>query len=310
MPELPEVETIRRQLSLFLPGQRVERVLRRGPFLRLRETGMRLEQLEGWRFSRLDRWGKELFLRLEAPEGSRPPGGACLRVHLGMTGRLYYLPSEALTQADSSSPASSLPRPAGNPARESRPAGGELDRHLHLVLGLERGELRFRDPRRFGRLVLERGELVGAGREEVWGPDLWERPPDPEEFRKRLGRARIKAALLDQRRFSGLGNIYADESLFRAGIHPLRPASALSPDETARLLRAIREVLAEAIEAGGTTFSDYRNGRGEPGGFRPRLRVYGREGEPCLNCGSPIGRMKLGGRSSYFCPRCQGAGSD
>jgi formamidopyrimidine-DNA glycosylase len=285
LPELPEVETIRRHLSLFLPGQRVVGVLHRSPLLRLRERGMKLEHLKGWRFFRVERWGKELFLYLA---GDPETGEACLRVHLGMTGRLYYLPGEALRRRASLA--------SGAPEQPPR------DRHLHLELELERGALLFWDQRRFGRLTLESG---GAGREGEKGPDLWQRPPGPEEFRRRLGRARIKAALLDQRRFSGLGNIYADESLFRAGIHPLRPADRLSLEEVERLLGAVREVLAEAIAAGGTTFSDYRDGRGEPGGFGPRLRVYGREGEPCPGCRSPISRVKVGGRSAYFCPRCQ-----
>jgi len=265
---------------------------------------MKLEQLKGWRFSRIERWGKELFLYLVgAPDAQGEGREAFIRVHLGMTGRLYYVPGEALHRA--ALPASSSPS-SGVPDQQS-PA----DRHLHLALELERGALLFWDQRRFGRLTVEEmaesQEAKGeAGEEEGGkGPDLWKHPPGPEEFRRKLGRGRIKAALLDQRRFSGLGNIYADESLFRAGVHPLRPADSLSLGEAERLLRAIREVLAEAIEAGGTTFSDYRDGRGEPGGFGPRLRVYGREGEPCPSCRSPISRVKVGGRSAYFCPRCQ-----
>ncbi len=300
MPELPEVETIKRQLSEVLPGQELKRVVYRSPLLRIRESGIRLEELGGWRISRLERRGKELFFRLAGPgSGSHlrtPPGvtngpylrgggdwgqpEACLRVHLGMTGRLFYLP---------------LP--------------GRIDpreRHLHLVLELERGELGFWDQRRFGRLVL--APFPCRPGEQEKGPDLWDCPPDPAEFKEKLGRARIKAALLDQGRFSGLGNIYADEALFRAGIHPLRLASTLSLREAAELLQAIREVLGEAIAAGGTTFSAYRDGRGEPGRFGARLRVYGREGEPCPACSSPVSRVKAGGRSAYFCARCQPEG--
>jgi formamidopyrimidine-DNA glycosylase len=218
--------------------------------------------------------------------------GASLVVALGMTGRLTVVS-----------------------AREP------LLSHTHLrvtVVGTGE-ELRFRDPRRFGGLwfvdaarssadgngtTRERVAVAESSRPSALGPDaLSIRLP---RFRALLERDRqIKALLLDQRLIAGMGNIYCDEALHRAGIHPLRRARSLTPEESATLLRHMRRVLRAAIRFGGSTFMDYRNADGRPGGFQLKHRVYNREGLPCRSCKTPIVRIQAAGRSSHVCPRCQ-----
>jgi formamidopyrimidine-DNA glycosylase len=189
-----------------------------------------------------------------------------LSIHLGMTGRLLI---------------------SGNRAE-----------HTHAVFTLDDGLLLYNDPRQFGKIE--------------WNPRRVERlGPEPleialEEFRGRLRRkARIKPLLLNQAFLAGLGNIYADESLFAAGIHPLASAAKLSGPRAAKLHQAIREILTAAIEAGGSSISDYVDAEGRKGWFQVSHRVYGREGEPCVNCATPIRRIVVAQRSSHFCPKCQ-----
>jgi formamidopyrimidine-DNA glycosylase len=192
-----------------------------------------------------------------------------LTVHLGMTGRLLI---------------------------QGRPG-----QHTHGVFTLDDGQLLYDDPRQFGRIEWGAGapkRVAGLG-------------PEPleigfEEFRQRLRRkARIKALLLNQAFLAGVGNIYADESLFAAGIHPLAIAARLSKARACRLHQAVREVLTEAIALGGSSISDYVDGNGQPGWFQVRHRVYGREGDPCVNCGTPVRRILVAQRGTHFCPRCQ-----
>ena len=187
-------------------------------------------------------------------------------IHLGMTGRLLV--------------------------------SGKRAEHTHAVFTLDDGLLLYDDPRQFGKIE--------------WNPRRVERlGPEPleitfEEFRARLRRkARIKPLLLNQAFLAGLGNIYADESLFAAGIHPLASAAKLSGPRAARLHQAIREILTAAIEAGGSSISDYVDAEGRKGWFQVSHRVYGREGEACANCATPIRRIVVAQRSSHFCPRCQ-----
>jgi formamidopyrimidine-DNA glycosylase len=172
--------------------------------------------------------------------------------------------------------------------------------HARAVLVLERGELVFDDPRQFGRIDL--GDRV-----ERLGPDAL--AITAEEFAARLAgrRGRIKPLLLNQRILSGVGNIYADESLYRARIHPRALASRLSPARIERLCAALHEVLASAVASGGSSISDYRDGDGNPGAFQFEHRVYGREGEPCAACGTPIRRIVIAQRSAHYCPKCQRA---
>jgi formamidopyrimidine-DNA glycosylase len=189
-----------------------------------------------------------------------------LSIHLGMTGRLLI--------------------------------SGKAATHTHAVFTLDDGLLLYNDPRQFGKIE--------------WNPRRVERlGPEPleislEDFRTRLRRkARIKPLLLNQSFLAGLGNIYADESLFAAGIHPLTSAAELSAPRAAKLHQAIREILTAAIEAGGSSISDYVDAEGRKGWFQVSHRVYGREGEPCVNCGTPIRRIVVAQRSSHFCPKCQ-----
>jgi formamidopyrimidine-DNA glycosylase len=271
MPELPEVETIRRGLAPVLTGRRFLAVSVGNKRLRQQSAAEEFQQwVAGRRLESLRRRGKYLVFNLE--------GGPTLLIHLGMTGRLMLLPS----------PAPPMP-------------------HVHLVFHLEGGlDLVFQDTRRFGQaLVFPPGEapapLARVGREP------FSRKVTPQWLAEQArGRTRpIKNFLLDGRTLAGIGNIYACEILFGAGIHPARPVSRLTLKEWARMLKETRRVLKAGIRKGGTTINDYLNSRGETGLFQLELRVYGRGGEPCMRCGAPIARLVQSGRSTFFCPACQ-----
>jgi len=227
------------------------------------------EILPGRRFLAPRRRGKYLLLDTD------PPGA--LLVHLGMSGRLMLV----------------------DPGVAHLP-------HTHVSLTLENGrELRFVDPRRFGRVFWEggkKGKWVSLAR---LGPEPLEIPPSEFVARVRARRREIKPLLLDQHFLAGVGNIYADESLHRAGIHPRRKSDSLSGEALYRLHRAVQEVLKEAIGAGGSSVRSYVDSQGSAGGYQHSLRVYGREGDPCPACAARIVRKIVGGRSSFYCPRCQ-----
>jgi len=273
MPELPEVETIARSLAPRIRHRAIAGIdLLYRPLLR---TGGRkaLEALRGRRVLRVRRRGKMLLIECA--------GGRTLVFHLKMTGQFLF-------------------------AAEGAPR----DKHVRLVVRFEDGrdELRFRDVRKFGFLLCLEGEPERAcGELACLGPEPLEVGLD--EFRSILAgrRGRVKSQLLDQTCIAGVGNIYADETLFDARLHPEAPASVLKADAVERLYRSMRKVLAAAVEAGGSTLSDegYRDADGNAGDFQLDHRVYGRTGEPCLVCGTPIARTIVGGRSSHFCPRCQ-----
>jgi len=275
MPELPEVETIARGLRASLPGRRILAV-RLGETDFMDDPAALERDLPGTRIEDVTRYGKFLLLRLQPANGSC--GSCFLVVHLGMTGQLAA-------------------QPAGEPAAL----------HTHAQLLLDDGrELRYTDIRRFGRLALVA--------EPHWENFFGRLGLDPleateEEFRRRLAgrRARIKAMLLDQHVFRGMGNIYADESLWRARIHPARHAARLSAGQTTQLYRAIRDVLMAAIRLRGSSIANYVDAEGRPGQFQQRHRVYGREGKGCFRCGEKIRRVIVAGRSSYFCRQCQPA---
>jgi len=288
MPELPEVETIRRTLVPHLLGQVVRQVRLLTPSV---WRGQDPAKVAGKRVASLDRRGKHLLIFLSPPPpspGSSEPVEMVLHVHLGMTGRLIFVP------------------------RTEEP-GAHLDpeeisgRHVHAVFAFDRGELCFWDQRRFGYLELLRADALESHPRLRLGPEPLDEEFMPSVLQRMLAgrRAPVKAVLLDQHILAGVGNIYADEALHRAGVNPLRPAGELKPVEVEALRHALQQVLQEAIAARGTTFSDYRDGEGQPGEFVSRLRVYGREGEPCPRCGAAIARQRFGGRSTYFCPRCQ-----
>jgi formamidopyrimidine-DNA glycosylase len=269
MPELPEVETIARGVDERLRGDRIENTWfsgKREPF----KSSPRLmaKELPGHRIERVHRVGKHIVFDLEDLQWI---------VHLGMTGRLLV--------AD---PATPIPP------------------HTHGILHLASGrELRFVDARRFGRMELhvpahaETGRFAGTGLE----PLTISEDDFAALFRNR--RTSIKAALLNQKLLHGVGNIYADESLFRAGIRPRRMASRLKRAELDRLRAALQTVLKEAISLGGSSVSDYVDASGARGFFQLEHRVYLRTGKPCLVCTTPIRRLLVGGRGTHFCPACQ-----
>ncbi|MCZ7662261.1 MAG: bifunctional DNA-formamidopyrimidine glycosylase/DNA-(apurinic or apyrimidinic site) lyase [Thermoleophilia bacterium] len=270
MPELPEVETIRRQLANRLPGRRIVSVERSEPFM-LRDVSVAklASSLRGRRVESVTRRGKFLLLSLE--------GDLVLTVHLGMTGQL-------LLQAE---------KPSGD--------------HVRFSFILEGGGSRlvFRDMRKFGRLHLTHGGP--AARVEAMGPDAWLGDWTADDLARLLARRRapLKAFLLDQRRLAGVGNIYADEILFEAGLSPLRPAGALSPGEVGRLAAAVREKLDEGVRLRGCSISDYVDVEGRAGGFQGTLKAYGRHGQSCLRCGATLVRAIVAGRGTAFCPSCQ-----
>ncbi|MGH7214049.1 MAG: bifunctional DNA-formamidopyrimidine glycosylase/DNA-(apurinic or apyrimidinic site) lyase [Tepidisphaeraceae bacterium] len=267
MPELPEVQTVVMTLQPRITGRIVERVdLARRDILRPCELDL-AAHVVGRAITSVERRGKRIVFTLS--------DDARFYVHLGMSGRLTVEPTDA-------------------PARPHT--------HLRLDLSGGAGEIRFVDPRRFGG-------VWWLGRDHAPDDALG---PEPLRLRaghlsKRLARTgrAIKNVLLDQTVVAGLGNIYVDESLFAAGIHPLRRADGLDPEEVRRLNRSIKTVLRRAIRHRGSTLRDYRDADGNAGGFQLLHRVYGRAGEPCRACESPIERIVLGGRSTHFCPRCQ-----
>ncbi|MBO0699707.1 MAG: bifunctional DNA-formamidopyrimidine glycosylase/DNA-(apurinic or apyrimidinic site) lyase [Zavarzinella sp.] len=270
MPELPEVETVARDLRPLLVGRSLAGLRRSRKALRQKWDKAWEKRLLGRRVEAVHRRGKWLLLELD--------GGAVLMVHLGMTGRFTVVAPEA-------------------PAEP----------HTHLVFRLDNAhELRFRDARRFGSVTYfpdrPAWEAFLGGR---LGPEPW--ALEPGEWRGALQRTRraVKAVLLDQTVVAGVGNIYADEACFEARIDSRRPGNALRPAEADRLLHAVRAVLDRAIEARGSSIRDYVGGSGQPGGYQDRFAVYGRAGEPCPRCGRPIRSVRMGGRSTHYCPRCQ-----
>jgi formamidopyrimidine-DNA glycosylase len=279
MPELPEVETIARGLAKRVNGDVIESVWLGSKKEPLKSTASEIAgTLESSRIVNVRRVGKHIVFDLEKAarqsKGKKhqpaPSTKAQWIVHLGMTGRMLVCEGDA-----------------------------EIAKHTHAIAKLASGrELRFVDPRRFGRLSVSK-DFSAAGSEPLEvGLDRF-----IELFQGR--KTPIKSALLNQNLLSGVGNIYGDEALFRAGIRPRRRASSLTHEDLKRLYLAVREVLKEAIKLGGSSVSDYVDADGEEGFFQLRHRVYGREGEACLVCKTPIKRIVIAGRSSHYCSKCQ-----
>jgi formamidopyrimidine-DNA glycosylase len=286
MPELPEVETIARGLDSRVAGDVIESVWLGSKPEPLKSPAAEIAMaLESKRIAGVRRVGKHIVFDLEnggrrssAKKASvrsktaraRTPAPTSWIVHLGMTGRMLVCPPEQ-----------------------------EIEKHTHAIAKLASGrELRFVDPRRFGRLSVSSGfEAQGSEPLEV------ELARFVKLFRGR--KTPIKSALLNQKLLSGVGNIYADESLFRARVRPRRRAASLTRDELDRLYKSVQEVLKEAIALGGSSISDYVDSDGEEGFFQLQHRVYGREGEPCLVCKLPVKRVVIAGRSAHYCPKCQ-----
>jgi formamidopyrimidine-DNA glycosylase len=273
MPELPEVETIRLALEPQLLGRRFERVeIHDARLVRPFERMAVAAELEGERVSAVERRGKYLIVRFES--------GRALLIHLRMTGSL----------------------------RHAEGGIGTDDPHRRAVVKLDDGsDVAYRDVRRFGTwLLLEPGEL-----DPYLATRLGGEPLERGFTARRLGRllegrrAPVKAALLDQRTVAGLGNIYVDEALWRARVHPLRPAGTLSPDEIAGLTRGIKDALKAGLARQGASLRDYSTPDGRRGRMQEEFRVYGRAGEPCSRCGTPIEKIRAGGRGTWYCPSCQ-----
>jgi formamidopyrimidine-DNA glycosylase len=275
MPELPEVETVANGVHARVHGQRIVRVWTSGKPQTFKSPESEIaETLAGKWIERVRRVGKSIVMDLrDGPHKNKADTAAQFLVHLGMTGRLLVSQSE-------------VPLPP----------------HTHAVLSLADGrEVRFVDARRFGRLsvVTQEGGYTGPGAEPT--------TISAEEFSK-LFKGRklaIKAALLNQSILHGVGNIYADESLFRAGIRPRRQAGKLTHAELTRLYAALQAVLAHAIKLGGSSVSDYVDADGVRGFFQLEHKVYGRTGEDCLDCGTALKKIVVGGRTTVYCPRCQ-----
>jgi formamidopyrimidine-DNA glycosylase len=275
LPELPEVETVVRGLRGSLVGRRIVGV-RFGKTDFIEDPVALGEQLPGSRIARVERYGKFVTMALEPLSDTRAPFH--LFIHLGMTGQL-------------------MPRKPYEPVAA----------HTHAFVELDDGfELRYTDIRRFGQILLMPEERIGGFRQNL-GSDPLEISEKNFIAEIRARSARIKALLLDQSVLRGMGNIYTDESLWRARIHPARRGANLQPRELSKLHRAIRQILSNAIRLHGSTISDYLDAEGFPGEYQSRHRVYGRKGKPCPRCKSSIRRVIVAGRSSYFCPKCQSA---
>jgi formamidopyrimidine-DNA glycosylase len=278
MPELPEVETVVRGLRVSLPGRTIVEV-RFGKTDFVDNPAEIAERLPGARVASVTRLGKFICVRLGS-NGEQPTPGSetFLIVHLGMTGQLKVIRS-----------------------------GEAVAPHTHVFFVLDDGrELRYTDIRRFGRMLLipESGLAEFAAQLGIEPLEI-----SAEEFCRFFGsrRARVKALLLDQKVLRGIGNIYADESLFRARLHPARIAENLAKKQLLVLHGAVRQVLTEAIRSRGSSISDYVDSDGRRGEFQFHHRVYQRDGKPCFRCKTKIRRIIVAGRSSHFCPRCQPA---
>lgn len=275
MPELPEVETIRRGLARQVVGWRIRRVAIHERRLRFPVSRRLAARVTGCRILAAERRAKYLILPLDS--------GDRLLIHLGMSGRLSVL---------------SWPQPPG--------------KHDHVDFELadaddQRSLLRFRDPRRFGAVLLWSATQPHHALLAALGPEPFDPAFDADYLfaRARGRRVAVKNFIMDGRIVVGVGNIYASEALFRAGLRPTRPAGRVTRAEFARLAAHIREVLGDAIAQGGTTLRDFAGAHGETGYFRVRLDAYGRDGQPCRVCGSEIQRLRVGQRSSFYCPHCQ-----
>src|SRR5260370_3498896 len=281
MPELPEVETVARGLRQTILGRRILSVTLGKPDF-IDDPGGVEQNLPGRKIEAVERYEKFMLLRLSAAQGETraatngDAASASLLVHLGMTGQL-------------------APSPATQP----------LEKHTHVCMLLDDGrELRYVDARRFGRIAYLTKALLA---EELTGFGADPLEVSKEEFAERIcgRRARIKALLLDQSVLRGVGNIYADESLWRAKIHPARLGARLSRKEAETLRRVLQDILRKAIVLRGSSISDFLDAEGEPGEHQRHHRAYGREGKHCYRCKTAIRRAIVAGRSSYFCPKCQ-----
>ena len=270
MPELPEVETTCRGIAPHIEGRTVTKVIVRNKNLRWPVPAQLNRKLSGLNIDSVARRGKYILIHTAS---------GCLIMHLGMSGSL------SITDA-------------GNPPRK----------HDHVDIVFDSGQcLRLHDPRRFGSIHWTKDDPLSHKLLAKLGPEPLARDFDLEHLwqASRKRRVAIKSFIMDSHIVVGVGNIYASEALFMAGIHPKRPAGRVTRKAYEKLLKAIKSVIRSAIKQGGTTLRDFTNSEGKPGYFKQRLKVYGREGEACTVCGTPIRQVIIGQRASYFCPNCQ-----
>lgn len=281
MPELPEVEVLARHLRPLLRGKTIRAIaIRREKVLRPTSVARFKKDLLGAKFLKLERRGKYLLFELRSKTSRK---SIHLLGHLGMTGKMFLAPKKEL-----------------------------LPKHAAVVFNLGANNFIYEDTRYFGRMTLD------VSPAEKLGPEPWDEIFTPEIFQQQLKKSRqpVKVKLLDQSLIAGVGNIYASEALFRAGISPRRAANKISQAETATLLNSIRDILTEAIECGSTVPLNFTAGKTDGlfyfgraadvlDYYEERLRVYDRRGKPCIKCGSPIRRLVQAARSTFFCPRCQ-----
>lgn len=272
MPELPEVETIRRTLLEHVLDLRIEEIALFWPSAVCGwEDKSFADLVTGRKIQSIERRGKYLLIMLDED--------LTLIAHMRMTGRLNYFAEKK-----------------------------EPEKHTHVIFRLEHGELHFSDTRKFGRIqAIPTPLCISKSSLQKLGPEPLEAEFTPAVLKERFGKKKVflKAALLDQTVLAGMGNIYADESLFIAGISPERRVDTLTEQEIQKLHHAIQYVLQAGIDARGTSFRDYRDANGEKGMFEQALQVYGRGGEPCSSCGQTLARIRLAGRTTVYCPGCQ-----
>jgi formamidopyrimidine-DNA glycosylase len=290
MPELPEVEVTRRRIAKLLVGRKIARVFTTKPSYFFLTSPRRLQQeLAGRTVSKLDRHGKYLLARLDS--------GSTLLLHLGMTGQLFGEGARSIRL---------LRAPDRRSKRSERPRRFSPDEHTHLQLEFSDGGARvyFRDVRKFGKVLLVRDGKSDARLEKL-GVDALEANGQHLFDAARARKIPIKTLLLDQAVIAGIGNIYADEALFLAGVSPRRAAHRVSAAACEAIVAAAQRVMKRSIQTGGSSISDYVNPDGSDGGYQNERRVYGRENQPCPRCRTPIRRVVIAQRSSHFCPSCQ-----
>lgn len=313
MPELPEVETIARGLASRVSGDVIESIWLGQKPEPLKSSAREIAAaVENTRINTVRRVGKHIVFDLESADVERTPLSTSDR-KAKIAPRVTNSRSQQLSSATREKTTESIGAIPPSPSQWIVHLGmtgrlqvcepqSEILKHTHAIAKLASGrELRFVDPRRFGRLSVSRNGGFDSGGIEPLDIDI---ARFIALFHGR--KTPIKSALLNQKLLRGVGNIYADESLFRSGIRPRRRASEITRDKLAKLFSAIKEVLKEAIKLGGSSISDYVDSDGEAGFFQLQHRVYGREGQPCLVCKTPIKRIVIAGRSSHYCPQCQG----
>lgn len=287
MPELPEVETIRGDLARKLGGQRIKSVTIINRKTVALAPAVFYRRLSKQIIDQVGRRAKLLFFKLK-------PSGDYLLIHLKMTGQLIYQDKKSLI--------------AGGHSLSEEKDGDYPNKHTRVIFSFDnQSQLFFNDLRKFGYIKLAQARELEELIKKNYGPEPLSTDFSLLAFRKILSskKTNIKAVLLNQKNVSGLGNIYVDESLFKAGISPKRRASSLSPSEIKKLYLAVNRIIAQAIKDRGTTFNNYRDSEGRRGSFSSRLKVYGRDKASCRSCGRPISKIKLAGRGTHYCSFCQ-----